>query len=137
MTENPTLLCVVAAALVRPDGKVLLAQRPAGKNHGGLWEFPGGKVDPGETLESALVRELAEELAIVVSPENLAPATFAADGRTAIFLFACRTWEGEARCVEAQALEWHAPAAVKRLPMPPLDYPLARRLGELLCREAI
>ena len=122
------LLPVVAVALVDADGRILLQQRPPGKNLAGLWEFPGGKIEPGETPEAALIRELAEELGISVSTACLAPATFASaplgDRHLLLLLFVCRKWEGTPRAIEASALTWVRPVQMHTLPMPPADRPL-------------
>lgn len=122
------LLPVVAVALVDADGRILLQQRPPGKNLAGLWEFPGGKIEPGETPEAALIRELAEELGISVSTACLAPATFASaplgDHHLLLLLFVCRKWEGTPRAIEASALTWVRPVQMHTLPMPPADRPL-------------
>lgn len=119
------ILTVVAAALVDPDGRVLLAKRPADKQHAGMWEFPGGKIDPGETPEVALIRELTEELDISVSAACLAPATFATvalgDRHLLLLLYVCRKWRGTPRAVEAAALRWARPVEMYALPMPPAD----------------
>jgi len=135
MEKNPTLL-VVAAALVRGDGRVLLQQRPAGKAMAGLWEFPGGKVEPGERPEAALVRELAEELGISVAQEALAPAAFASaelgERHLLLLLYLCRAWEGEPRALDAAGLAWVRPAEMRALPMPPADVPLVDALERLL-----
>ncbi|UVO52392.1 (deoxy)nucleoside triphosphate pyrophosphohydrolase [Sphingomonas sp. SUN019] len=105
-----------------------MQQRPVGKALAGLWEFPGGKVEPGETPEAALVRELAEELDIAVDPAALRPIAFAthpADGRNLLLLlYMIRAWRGEPRAIEATALRWAAPAVLRTLPMPPADAPL-------------
>lgn len=122
------LLPVVAVALVDADGRILLQQRPPGKSLAGLWEFPGGKIEPGETPEAALIRELAEELGISVSTACLAPATFASaplgDRHLLLLLFVCRKWEGTPRAIEASALTWVRPVQMHTLPMPPADRPL-------------
>ncbi len=122
------LLPVVAVALVDADGRILLQQRPPGKSLAGLWEFPGGKIEPGETPEAALIRELAEELGISVSTACLAPATFASaplgDRHLLLLLFVCRKWEGTPRAIEASALTWVRPVQMHALPMPPPDRPL-------------
>ena len=145
LQENPTSLIVVAAALVRADERICLQRRPAAKMHGGLWEFPGGKIEPGETPESALIREIAEELGITLDPANLVPAAFAGDGgdRTTgkpavvILLYSCREWAGEPEAIEAEAAAWFAPHEISALAMPPLDYPLAEALIRLLAAGAI
>jgi 8-oxo-dGTP diphosphatase len=135
MEKNPTLL-VVAAALVRADGRVLLQQRPQGKAMAGLWEFPGGKVEPGERPEPALVRELAEELGISVAENALVPAAFASaalgERQLLLLLFLCRRWEGEPEALDAAALQWATPADMRGLLMPPADVPLVEALEGLL-----
>ena len=122
------LVLVAAVALVDRDGRVLLAQRPEGKAMAGLWEFPGGKVEPGETPEGALIREIEEELGISTHASCLAPLTFAShaydDFHLLMPLFVCRKWEGQVRSVEAQALAWVRPLDLRRYPMPPADKPL-------------
>ncbi|MCC0003304.1 MAG: (deoxy)nucleoside triphosphate pyrophosphohydrolase [Methylobacteriaceae bacterium] len=130
------LLLVVACALVDPDGRVLIAQRPAGKTLAGLWEFPGGKLDPGERPEEALIRELAEELSIAVKAPCLAPLTFAShaydDFHLLMPLYVCRRWEGFVRAREGQALKWVRPRDMRDYPMPPADEPLIPHLVDLL-----
>ena len=126
-------MIVVAAVLRDDDGRVLLQQRPAGKAHAELWEFPGGKVEPGETPEAALSRELGEELGIVVDPAALTPVTFAsvaAGGRPMLLLlYRAGAWSGTPAPLEAAALAWVRPADMAALPMPPADYPLAEHLA--------
>ena len=140
MQNLSTPLLVVAAALIRADGRVLMHRRAFTAVHGGLWEFPGGKVSAGETAEFALVRELSEELDIVVAERDLAPLGFAS-GRTegessvrplVILLYTCTCWKGEPRCVEGAEIGWFDPAMTDSLEMPPLDYPLARQLRAML-----
>lgn len=130
------LLLVAACALIDPDGRVLIAQRPADKQMGGLWEFPGGKVEPGESPEEALIRELVEELGIAVKEPCLAPFSFAshnyADFHLLMPLYVCRRWEGVPQALEHQALKWVRPAALKDYPMPPADVPLVPMLRDLL-----
>jgi len=130
------LLLVVAAALVDADNRILIAQRPAGKQLAGLWEFPGGKVDPGERPEDALIRELREELGIEVKAPCLAPLTFAShayeDFHLLMPLYVCRRWEGFARSHEGQALKWVKARDLRNWPMPPADEPLIPPLVELL-----
>lgn len=130
------LRLVVAAALIDPDGRVLLAQRPRGKAFAGLWEFPGGKVDHGETPEAALIRELSEELGIEVEEPCLAPLTFAShayeDFHLLMPLYVCRRWRGLVRAGEAQALKWVKPQDLRGYPMPPADAPLIPALVDLL-----
>jgi 8-oxo-dGTP diphosphatase len=132
----PPLVLVAAVVLVDPDGRVLLAQRPEGKAMAGLWEFPGGKVDPGETPESALIRELAEELGIDVTASCLAPFTFAshtyADFHLLMPLYVCRKWSGIPSAREGQRLRWVRPARLAEYPMPPADKPLVAMLRDLL-----
>lgn len=135
LEKNPTLT-VVAAALVDEEGKVLLQQRPPGRHMAGLWEFPGGKVEKGETLEGALVRELREELGIETDPGSLVPSAFARadnEGRDMLLLlYICREWRGEPRPLEAAALQWLRPAQMPGVPMPPADLPLIGLLEALL-----
>jgi 8-oxo-dGTP diphosphatase len=130
------LLLVVAAALVDADGRVLIAQRPEGKQLAGLWEFPGGKVDAGERPEQALIRELAEELDITVKQDCLAPLTFAShayeDFHLLMPLYVCRRWEGFVLSKEGQALKWVKPRQLQHYPMPPADEPLLPALIELI-----
>ncbi len=129
-------LLVSAVALIDRDGRVLLAQRPEGKSMAGLWEFPGGKVEPGETPEAALIRELHEELGIDTWASCLAPLTFASHSYPEFHLlmplFACRKWEGIARAREGQTLKWVRPAALRDYPMPPADIPLIPILRDWL-----
>jgi len=130
------LLLVSAVALIDPDGRVLLAQRPEGKSLAGLWEFPGGKVEPGETPEVALIRELKEELDIDTWTSCLAPLTFAShsydDFHLLMPLFACRRWQGTVRATEGQTLAWVRPNALRDYPMPPADLPLIPILRDWL-----
>lgn len=131
----PTLV-VVAAALVREDGRVLLQQRAPGRDMAGLWEFPGGKVEADENPDDALVRELREELGIAVRPDLLTPACFASaplgDRRLLLLLYLCREWDGEPRPLDAAALRWELLADMAGLDMPPADRPLIALLGKLL-----
>ena len=130
------MLPVVAAALVDADGRVLLQQRPAGKSLAGLWEFPGGKVETGETPEAALIRELEEELGIAVPHACLSPATFASaplgDRHLLLLLYVARKWVGVPRALEATALKWVRPADMYALPMPPADRPLIGLLDAVI-----
>ena len=134
MEPAPTLLTVVALALIDPAGRVLLQRRPQNKAHGGLWEFPGGKVEQGEGPAEALVREIAEELGIAISAPDLAPLTFAATALEApsrpvvLLLYTCRHWQGEPVPEPGAELNWAYPDAFTALPMPPLDVPLAAAL---------
>lgn len=133
--DRPMVL-VAAVALVDPDGRVLIAQRPQGKSMAGLWELPGGKVDEGETPEHALVRELHEELGIETATSCLAPIAFASHGYEKFHLlmpvFACRKWLGMPQPREGQALKWVFPAELGRYRMPPADLPLVGLLRDLL-----
>ena len=133
---SPPLVLVSAVALVDADGRILLAQRPPGKAMAGLWEFPGGKVNPGETPETALIRELAEELGIDVAASCLAPFTFAShtyrDFHLLMPLYICRKWSGIARGREGQRLTWARPARLDDYPMPPADAPLVAMLRDLV-----
>jgi len=130
------LLLVVAVALVDSDQRVLIAQRPEGKQLAGLWEFPGGKLEPGERPEDGLIRELAEELGIAVKSACLAPLTFAShaydDFHLLMPLFICRRWDGFVRSREGQALKWVRAKALRDYPMPPADEPLIPPLVDLL-----
>ena len=132
------LLFVVAAALVDRQGRVLVQQRPPGKMMGGLWEFPGGKVEPGEAPEAALVRELAEELGITVAAEALSPLTFAsealADRHLLLLLYLCRAWEGLPQALDATAIAWHVPGDLRALAMPPADLPFVAVLEAALTK---
>lgn len=132
---KPTVL-VAAVAMVDADGRVLMARRPEGKSMAGLWEFPGGKVDAGETPEAALVRELAEELGVDIAESCLAPIAFAShaydDFHLLMPLFACRVWKGAPAPREGQALKWVRPERLADLPMPPADVPLVALLRDLL-----
>jgi 8-oxo-dGTP diphosphatase len=130
------VVLVAAVALIDRDGRVLLAQRPEGKEMAGLWEFPGGKVEPGETPEHALIRELQEELGIDTWQSCLAPLTFASHGydhfHLLMPLFACRKWEGIPRAREGQTLKWVAVRDLRSYPMPPADVPLIPVLRDWL-----
>ena len=130
------VVLVVAVALVDADGRVLLAERPAGKPMAGFWEFPGGKVREGETPEAALIRELKEELGIDVAASCLAPFTFAShayeDFHLLMPLYVCRRWQGMVTAQEGQRLTWARPARLAEYPMPPADKPLVAMLRDLL-----
>jgi len=130
------LLVVAACALVDADGRVLIAERPAGRTMAGLWEFPGGKVEAGERPEETLIRELKEELGIVVKEACLAPLTFAShtypEFHLLMPLYVCRRWEGIATAQEGQRLAWVRPNRLEEYPMPPADLPLISHLTTLL-----
>ena len=127
---------VVAALLIDADGRILLAQRPEGKTMAGLWEFPGGKVDAGETPEYALIRELNEELSIMTGEDCLQPVTFAShsydDFHLIMPVFACRTWKGTPIPREGQTLKWVKKQDLKDYPMPPADIPLIPLIHQLV-----
>ena len=129
-------MVVAACALVDPDGRVLLAQRPEGKPMAGLWEFPGGKVETGERPEETLIRELEEELGIVVKEACLAPLSFAShtypDFHLLMPLYVCRRWNGTVIAKEGQGLAWVRPNRLREYPMPPADVPLVAHLTTLL-----
>ena len=130
------LVHVSAVALVDTDGRILLAQRPEGKHMAGLWEFPGGKIETGETPEQALIRELHEELAIDTAESCLAPIGFASHSygsfHLVMLLFACRKWTGNPRAVEGGILQWVRPNQLRNYPMPAADLPLIPILQDLL-----
>lgn len=130
------ILLVTACALVDVDGRILLAERPAGRSMAGLWEFPGGKVEPGETPEAALARELHEELGITVAEKCFAPFTFAshayADFHLLMPLYVCRNWEGEVTPRLGQKLAWVRVNRLGDYPMPPADVPLVAMLRTLV-----
>ena len=136
MTSELKIVLVAAVALVDPDGRVLLAQRPPGKHLAGMWEFPGGKVHQGESPEAALIRELAEELGIQTDAKCLAPFTFAShayeDSHLLMPLYVCRVWQGLAQPMEGQTLAWVRPAQLTDYEMPPADIPLIAMLRDLL-----
>ena len=130
------IVLVAAVALIDPEGRILLAQRPEGKSLAGLWEFPGGKVEPGETPEAALIRELREELGIDTWASCLAPLTFASHSYGAFHLlmplYVCRKWQGIPQGIEGQKLAWVAPDRLRDYPMPPADLPLIPILRDWL-----
>ena len=141
LEDFPTVLFVVAAALERADGLVLMQRRRIDSMHGGLWEFPGGKLEPGETPQFALVREIAEELGITLDSTALVPTGFAADEPgpaestrrpIVILLYTCSKWLGDPQCLEGEEIGWFDLAEVAHLAMPPLDYVLAAQLERTL-----
>lgn len=129
-------MTVVAVALVDPRGRVLLQQRPEGKQMAGLWEFPGGKVEAGERPEAALIRELKEELGIETEHASLVPSCFASaelgERHLLLLLYICHKWDGEPRPLDATALKWLYPKEMPELPMPPADKPLIGMLEALI-----
>ncbi len=135
-TADKPVILVAAVALVDRDGRVLITQRPPDKSMAGLWEFPGGKVEPGETPEAAVVREMGEELGITIKPACLSPLTFAShayeDFHLLMPLFVCRVWEGFATPREGQTLKWVPPTKLHDYPMPPADKPLVAMLWNFL-----
>ena len=130
------IVLVVAVALIDEDGRILMTKRPEGKSMAGLWEFPGGKMEAGETPEAALIRELREELGIEVKAECLAPFTFASHSYPEFHLlmplYVCRKWAGIPRSREGQEMKWVRPRDMRALPMPPADIPLVAHLQSLL-----
>jgi 8-oxo-dGTP diphosphatase len=134
--EAKPVVLVAAVALVDADGRVLIAQRPEGKAMAGLWEFPGGKVEAGETPEAALIRELKEELGIDITAACLAPFTFASHTYERFHLlmplYVCRRWQGTPVAHEHTALKWVRPLKLADYPMPPADVPLVAMLRDLL-----
>jgi len=133
--DVPVVL-VVAVALIDRDGRILIAQRPEGKSMAGLWEFPGGKVEPGESPDAALIRELQEELGVDTRQSCLAPLTFAShaydDFHLLMPLYVCRVWKGTPQAQEGQELAWVRPQRMRDYPMPPADAPLIALLCDLL-----
>ncbi|NVD26767.1 (deoxy)nucleoside triphosphate pyrophosphohydrolase [Parasphingorhabdus flavimaris] len=140
MEKNPTYLFVAAAALVDEKGRILVQKRPEGKPMAGLWEFPGGKVESGETPEIALIRELREELNISVEPQDIEPLAFAseplAEKHLILLLYICRRWTGQVESPEALDLQWLPVTEIDGLPMPPADGPLVQMLSNHLLAPA-
>lgn len=141
MENYPTLFPVVAGLMLDPAGRILVQQRPEGTAMAGLWEFPGGKIEPGETPEQALARELVEELGIAISPENCEPMTFASaplgQRHLVLLLFRCRNWSGEPRALHATALRWVTVEEMYELSMPPADLPLLAIIAQMLGEQPI
>ena len=135
MEKNPTILFVVAVALTNESGAILLQKRPDHASMGGLWEFPGGKVETGESPEVALARELFEELGISVNLGDLVPETFASeplgDRNLLLLLYRCVHWEGMPTPHFASEIRWVHPNDMAKMPMPPADYPLVERLNRI------
>lgn len=140
MEKNPTYLFVAAAALIDQNGRILVQKRPEGKPMAGLWEFPGGKVEAGETPESALVRELDEELGIGVKQADIEPAAFASeavgDQHLILLLYICRQWIGHIQSPESLDMQWLPVEAIQDLSMPPADGPLVQKLSYILQHQA-
>jgi len=136
MEKNPTLLFVVAAAMFNENGEILVQKRPDGKPMAGLWEFPGGKVEVGEGPENALVRELEEELAIVISEEDLVPMVFASEAldrkHLVLLLYGCSNWQGDIQSQEQAEICWLPLEQLSGLDMPPADGPLVEKLLKLI-----
>ncbi len=132
MKKIPTVIPVVALALIDGAGQVLMQRRRLLAQHGGLWEFPGGKVEAGETLTESLCREICEELGLLLDPAALEPLTFAAspDQPHVILLYTCNTWSGDPVCLDGEEIGWFAASALGDLAMPPLDVPLAKAVAE-------
>lgn len=130
------MIPVVAVALIDASGRILMQQRRADRAFGGLWEFPGGKVETGESPESALIREIEEELGLILECGELTPLTFASDPAQppaprqphVILLYTCHHWQGEPDCLDGESIAWVMPEELMALPMPPLDVPLAKAL---------
>lgn len=138
-TPEKLNILVVAAALIDRSGRFLVQRRPSGKQHGGLWEFPGGKVEPGEAPAAALARELREELQITVSPDAMAPLSFttesAARRHLTLLLYIVRAWRGDPIATEADEMRWVSSESVRDLPMPPADLPLVEVLVDKLANQ--
>ena len=128
------MIPVVAVALIDHNNRVLMQRRKLGGAHGGLWEFPGGKVEPAETADAALVREIEEELGVTLDRSELAPVTFAtrAGDPYVLLLYLCRAWQGEVACLDGEEIGWFDAGALAGLAMPPLDVPLAQAVKEVL-----
>lgn len=139
MEKIPTGISVVCVALIDGLGRVLLQKRRPGSRHGGLWEFPGGKVEPGESGKAALVREIAEELGVAVSPGELTLAGTSAErpgdaSALVLNLYSCTRWRGEPRCLDGEAIGWFDPRDAATLAVPPLDRPFIDRLSAIIAQ---
>jgi 8-oxo-dGTP diphosphatase len=138
MEKNPTMLFVVAAALTNENDEILLQKRPAGRSMAGLWEFPGGKVEGGETPELALIREMEEELGVGIEVKNLYPITFASEDlgnkHLILLLYICRIWTGEPKALESPEIAWVSLSEMRNLEMPPADGPFIDALALALQR---
>jgi 8-oxo-dGTP diphosphatase len=134
--SESALLLVVAAAMIDGEGRVLVQRRPEGRPMAGLWEFPGGKLEPGELPEAALIREIGEELGVTLAHEALVPAAFASEGlgtrHLLLLLYLVREWQGEPEARHASALRWEFPGELRALAMPPADEPLIGLLERLV-----
>jgi len=137
MYETSPMVCVAAAALIDGESRILLQKRPPDRQHGGLWEFPGGKIEKGEGPIGAVIREIGEELGVLIKAEDLFPVSFCASEAGAhrqvlLLLYGCRTWHGDPRCEEGAELAWVATRDLASCAMPPLDVPLAKALHVML-----
>jgi 8-oxo-dGTP diphosphatase len=136
MEKNPTIMLVVAAALINEQSQILLQMRPEGRSMAGLWEFPGGKVEDNELPKIALIRELEEELGVVIDPDSLAPITFASEPlgekHLLLLLYLCRAWQGEPTALESPQIMWCSIDDMRTLPMPPADGPFIDALEKWL-----
>jgi len=140
VTNISTGLVVAAVALIDESGRVLMQRRRLESVHGGLWEFPGGKLEPGESAQAAALREISEELGLELDPRDLEPVTFVSGppdgkglgGEIVILLYSCRRWRGEPACLYAEEIGWYRASELAGLEMPPLDYPLAEKLASSL-----
>jgi len=140
VSENSPMVCVAAAALIDGASRVLLQRRPPGRQHGGLWEFPGGKIEQGEGPIEAVIREIGEELGVLLKAEDLFPVSFGASDSASrrpvlLLLYGCYTWQGAPRCEAGAELAWVDPHDLADRAMPPLDVPLAKALVAMIDRS--